>query len=201
MKLTDADKLMPLFVEKAYKMEDKHGVKLGENWLLDYNDIKDVIDNAEPVIPEEFKPLIDKMVELLPKILDDVLPVVIENLTSYEERPQGDLISREALKEKLSVIQLKGNALCKVVSEKDIDDAPTITVDKVHSYDVGYSIGYDVGYSEGVKAERPQGKWIPNGDCSYRCSNCGAWDYYDFQEKTFPKYCPNCGAKMKNTEN
>lgn len=90
MKLTDADKLMPLFIEKAYKMSDKHGVKLGENWLLDYNDIKDVIDNAEPVIPEEFKPLIDKMVELLPKILDDVLPVVIENLTSYEKRPQGE---------------------------------------------------------------------------------------------------------------
>lgn len=95
MKLTDADKLMPLFIEKAYKMPDKHGVKLGENWLLDYNDIKDVIDNAEPVIPEDFKPLIDKMVELLPKIIDDVLPVVIENLTSYEKRPQGEWIFKE----------------------------------------------------------------------------------------------------------
>lgn len=49
MKLTDADKLMPLFIEKAHKMPDKHGVKLGEDWLLDYNDIKDVIDNAPPV--------------------------------------------------------------------------------------------------------------------------------------------------------
>ena len=47
MKLIDADALMPLFIEKAYTMEDRHGVKLGEEWLLNYNDIQDVIDNAQ----------------------------------------------------------------------------------------------------------------------------------------------------------
>ena len=50
MRLTDADALMPLFIEKANKMKDRHGVKLGEEWLLNYDDIKDVIDNAPTVI-------------------------------------------------------------------------------------------------------------------------------------------------------
>jgi len=49
MRLIDADALMPLLIEKVYTMDDKHGVKLGENWLLDYEDIKDVIDNAPTV--------------------------------------------------------------------------------------------------------------------------------------------------------
>ena len=49
MRLIDADALMPLFLEKANTMKDRHGVKLGEEWLLNYNDIKDVIDNAPTV--------------------------------------------------------------------------------------------------------------------------------------------------------
>lgn len=48
MRTIDADSLMPLFMEKA-NTTDKHGVKFGENWLLDYEDIKDVIDNAPTV--------------------------------------------------------------------------------------------------------------------------------------------------------
>lgn len=46
MRLIDADKLMTLFVEKAYKVNNRHGVKIGEKWLLDYDDIKDVIEHA-----------------------------------------------------------------------------------------------------------------------------------------------------------
>lgn len=49
MRLIDADALMPLFMKKANTMKDRHGVKLGEEWLLNYNDIKDVIDNAPTV--------------------------------------------------------------------------------------------------------------------------------------------------------
>lgn len=49
MRLIDADALMPLFIEKAYTMKDRHGVKLGEDWLLNYNDIQEVIDNAPTV--------------------------------------------------------------------------------------------------------------------------------------------------------
>lgn len=49
IRLIDANALMPLFIEKAYTMKDRHGVKLGETWLLSYDDIKDVIDNAPTV--------------------------------------------------------------------------------------------------------------------------------------------------------
>lgn len=49
MRQIDADKLMPLFVEKAHKMSDRHGVKIDNDWLLNYNDIKDVIDSAPTV--------------------------------------------------------------------------------------------------------------------------------------------------------
>lgn len=49
MRTIDADALMPLFMKKANTMKDRHGVKLGEEWLLNYNDIKDVIDNAPTV--------------------------------------------------------------------------------------------------------------------------------------------------------
>ena len=38
MRNIDADALMPLFMKKANTMKDRHGVKLGEEWLLNYND-------------------------------------------------------------------------------------------------------------------------------------------------------------------
>ena len=49
MRLIDADALMGRFVEKAYQIQDRHGVKLGEKWLLDYDEIKAVIDNAPAI--------------------------------------------------------------------------------------------------------------------------------------------------------
>ena len=54
MRLIDADKLMPLFVEKAHKMNNRHGVKIGESWLLDYNDIKDVIEHVPTAEPRQY---------------------------------------------------------------------------------------------------------------------------------------------------
>lgn len=49
MRLIDANSLMPLFVEKAHTMKDRHGIEAGEDWLLNYFDIKDVVDNAPTV--------------------------------------------------------------------------------------------------------------------------------------------------------
>lgn len=54
MRPIDADTLMPSFIKKANTLKDRHGVKLGEDWLLDYEDIKDVIDNA-PTICERYR--------------------------------------------------------------------------------------------------------------------------------------------------
>lgn len=50
MRLIDADTLMPLFVKKANTMKDRHGVKLGDEWLLSYNDIEGVIASAPAII-------------------------------------------------------------------------------------------------------------------------------------------------------
>ena len=83
-RLIDADVLMPLFIEKACTMKDRHGVKLGDEWLLNYNDIKDVIDNA---------PTVDTYTE------DDVHYAIKEgHQVGYEmakakfERPQDEAI-------------------------------------------------------------------------------------------------------------
>ena len=60
MRLIDADALMPSFIKKANTMKDRHGVKLGEDWLLNYNDIKDVIENA-PTIETDLSEYSDKL--------------------------------------------------------------------------------------------------------------------------------------------
>lgn len=54
MRPIDADALMPLFIKKANTMKDRHGVKLGDEWLLNYNDIKDVIDDAPTVCNDNY---------------------------------------------------------------------------------------------------------------------------------------------------
>lgn len=40
----DANVILPMLTHKANTMKDRHGVKLGEPWLLSYDDIKEVID-------------------------------------------------------------------------------------------------------------------------------------------------------------
>lgn len=40
----DANVILPMMTNKAHTMADRHGVKLGEPWLLNYDDIKEVID-------------------------------------------------------------------------------------------------------------------------------------------------------------
>ena len=65
---------------------------------------------------------------------------------------------------------------------------------------------FNSGYAEGLKAQRPQGKWIENYSgygVYYRCSNCHKLppnyecDYKEGAIKT--NFCPNCGAKMEET--
>ena len=75
MRLIDADALMPLFIKKANTMKDRHGVNLGDEWLLNYNDIKDVIDNAPTVCNDNYSMGYQDGVK---KVLS--------------ERPQGEII-------------------------------------------------------------------------------------------------------------
>ena len=58
-----------------------------------------------------------------------------------------------------------------------------------------------LGYSYGIKANRPQGKWINqidiNGNTYGRCSICGMRQYAGQLN-----YCPDCGAMMqRGTDN
>lgn len=50
---------------------------------------------------------------------------------------------------------------------------------------------------------RPTGKWIEkedyNLDTYYECSECGA-DYCIEGDILIHKYCPNCGARMEESE-
>ena len=78
MRAVDADTLMPSFIKKANTMKDRHGVKLGEEWLLNYNDLKDVIDNA---------PTIDDLSEYSDKLWQKAY-----ERGKSEARPQGEWV-------------------------------------------------------------------------------------------------------------
>ena len=83
----------------------------------------------------------------------------------------NDLISREALKEKLSDANYQtytheyGDAIPTEWVMNAIDNAPTVE-------------------------ERPQGEWV-EFEGGYRCSNCDDIEVYT------PNFCPNCGADMR----
>ena len=85
MRPIDADTLMPSFIKKACTMKDRHGVKLGEEWLLNYNDIKDVIDNAPTISVYTFKEV------------EEIRQATIEQvrISCKNERPQGEWIADE----------------------------------------------------------------------------------------------------------
>lgn len=57
----------------------------------------------------------------------------------------NDLISREALKKKLTPIKLYGGVYCKVITEKDIDDAPTV---EIPCNQIIWEQGYECGKNE-----------------------------------------------------
>ena len=57
-----------------------------------------------------------------------------------------------------------------------------------------------LGYNYGIKADRPQGKWIDkgtdlDGTWYYQCSNCHA----NVIEEQYPN-CPYCLARMKGAD-
>ena len=99
-------------------------------------------------------------------------------LMNYEETPQGDLISREALQDKFDNycphIECKK---CRWYSMEDsfhkcalIDNAPTVNI--------------------------PKGEWIDHS--TYKnviiCSNCNIGGNHFYKDFNF---CPNCGADMR----
>ena len=121
-----------------------------------------------------------------------LVDTIIARSVPYEERPQGDLISRSYLKQ---MIPAPIEDEYKYVHQI-IDNAPSVGVSglpKIH-YDRGFIAGYEKG-----KTERPQGKWIEGENGNIKCNQCGCEIRYSYlvgNKPDFPKFCCDCGAKM-----
>lgn len=115
------------------------------------------------------------------------------------EKPQGDLISREALK-KMVYAEFSNSNLTDAFNDI-IDNAPPVfscnacknrgnEQECIDRHDYSNYVHYD---------ERPQGEWKVYGrqggvPISDYCTNC---KYEIKWYKTKYNFCPNCGAKMK----
>ena len=111
MRIIDADALMPLFIEKACTMKDRHGVKLGDEWLLNYNDIKGVIDNAPTVSIDntgysqgfkDGKECTLVSIDAIEDITDRMVSIISEidwekAIEAYKARPQEWILISERL--------------------------------------------------------------------------------------------------------
>ena len=107
---------------------------------------------------------------------------IIANGKPYEERPQGDLISRQdaidALEEQLDYLQMLNK-----------NENPTA---KGKWYGVNWARNTiaDLPYKQN---ERPQGHWIVESElkCLYYCSNCRS------NGNRNQPFCGWCGADMR----
>ena len=110
------------------------------------------------------------------------------------------LINADELKKKLIPIRLYDGVYCKAITEKDIDNAPTVE-QELYITGEDYNL-YIKGYEQAREDfERPQGQWVNGKDsCAYLlfCSECGM----SAQKNTeYPySFCPFCGADMRGKE-
>ena len=141
----------------------------------------------------------------------------LKELKAYKERPQGELIIREGLKEDfIETINAQGFMTTEEIISK-IDNAPTVS----DRYDEGFRDGYAQRFNDieerkennrlfrkGVRkvlSEKPKGKWIKifenpftNG---YVCPFCG--HKIQVTEQFLPEVieCESCGADMRGETN
>ena len=99
----------------------------------------------------------------------------------------NDLISREALKEKMREADAEAidYEMLVVMYEKLVDNAPTVELK------MGRMVNGII-----IPVERPQGEWERDDEHSitfdlFKCSQCGFWGHTHF------RFCPNCGAGMR----
>lgn len=116
----------------------------------------------------------------------------VSNGIPYDEKPQGDLVSRGALKKHIAEtfeIEEKIDkkwAMGLKYSLKIIDKAPA--VEPQISPEVLNQFAKYV-----ATHERPQGEWITIDAFVVKCSVCGV-------ESFATPFCPRCGADMRDKE-
>jgi hypothetical protein len=123
-----------------------------------------------------------------------------------------DLIERDSVIKILHIIDEKLSAeqcddktkqcmykfACEMLNilQKVVNAIPRANEESVRFSDVAKAL--DEGYEKG-KADRPQGKWVDDGD-TLICSNCKtAYNHPIFHNGW--NYCPNCGTRMKEVDN
>lgn len=116
----------------------------------------------------------------------------------YEERSQGDLISREALKKSIKSYADDQYAENEYLGEYAIMDI----IDKAPVVDLTKNQAYDKGFITAMKLySKPKGEWIIVDDTEKfiaKCSVCGR-----IEDSRMVKYHPfcHCGARMKGSDN
>lgn len=185
-----------LEVRNAELFKQTFGMYATEVWSMSEADFVKWLNQQEfeivsPVInaniTEETK---QKLIEELQK--PHTLLVLPESEVTFE-RPQGDLISRDALKKDIDFQHIcecchdNGNVcdICPVAEiEKKIDEASTV--------EQNWKFYYDHGYKQAERdLKRPQGEWEEDSG-NIACSHCHTIWLYRRTE-----FCPNCGADMR----
>lgn len=175
---------------------------VGFNDYDDFNRALRIIDNA-PTVEPTFKPIaevkFDK--EQLQEIVDKAKAEVLASV----ERPQGDLISREALlkrvDEEREYLKSRGQLGAEhilVHNFRDlIDNAPTVEAIPLEFHEKAMDVAVTDLFKvqeelNRIKNEKRQGEWSkPIMDVYTKCSNCQKLSVY------YSDFCPNCGAEMK----
>ena len=128
---------------------------------------------------------------------------LINNATTAVERPQGDLISRSALKNELNRLGWteENGFKNRFVLDDIIDNTPTVEAhDTVNWY-------CDKDTVINIQQKRPQGEWkrITQKSANIQmfiCSICGRKievGYYDVMPEIYYPFC-HCGADMRKGE-
>lgn len=140
---------------------------------------------------------------------NDMLPAGMTTTIKTEDikRNDGDLISRDALKNALNYIYD-----CAYIDSKSKEGIASDIIDEIDqapAVEANWRFYYDHGYKQAERdLKRPQGEWIMQqhslDGCFYTCSNCGRMirvplfidDPEDNETLADYPFC-HCGADMR----
>lgn len=176
MRLIDADELK----KKIMTKDDANC----ETWEELYDDVLNSIDNAPTVCGNN------------PKWCESC----VSKGKCASTRPQGDLISRSALKKAVEDLVVGGAETLKDYYENGSKSEEYEWIGGI--YDVWELIdNAPIVVNEKLTTERPQGEWIINDEVTCKCSLCQyPMTYLLSPQRSGLHFCPYCGAKMERSD-